>query len=209
MSSQYGAIVLCGGASSRMGCDKASLPFGPGEVMLQRVVRLVGAAVPIEQIVCVAAAGQSLPTLPPEVQVVRDAEPYAGPLAGLAGGLAGLAGRAAAVFVCGCDAPRLVPAFVMRMFDLLAGYEIAAPHDGQQFHPLAAVYRTDLLPVVQSRLALGDGSLQSLLKHCNTLSVPVDDLRRVDPDLGSLESCNSPADYQRALALSGLPYAIP
>ena len=34
-----GAIILCGGKSSRMGRDKATLPFGP-ELMLQRVVRL-------------------------------------------------------------------------------------------------------------------------------------------------------------------------
>ena len=42
-----GAIILCGGASSRMGRDKAWLPFGPDEVMLQRVVRLVGEVVPL------------------------------------------------------------------------------------------------------------------------------------------------------------------
>ena len=39
-----GAIVLCGGKSSRMGRDKATLPFGP-ELMLQRVVRLISQVV--------------------------------------------------------------------------------------------------------------------------------------------------------------------
>ena len=41
---EQGAIILCGGKSSRMGRDKATLPFGP-EQMLQRVVRLLGLVV--------------------------------------------------------------------------------------------------------------------------------------------------------------------
>ena len=44
MQMRRGAIILCGGKSSRMGRDKATLPFGP-ELMLQRVVRLIGEVV--------------------------------------------------------------------------------------------------------------------------------------------------------------------
>src|SRR3712207_5253303 len=75
-----GGIVLCGGRSSRMGQAKAWLPFGP-ELMLQRVVRLLGQAV--QPIVVVAAEGQDLPPLPPKTEVVRDAVSDRGPLEGL------------------------------------------------------------------------------------------------------------------------------
>ncbi len=88
-----GAIVLCGGQSTRMGSSKAMLPFGP-ERMLQRVVRLVGEAVPRENIVVVAAEGQELPPLPGEIVVTRDRRPNRGPLEGLACGLAALAEKA-------------------------------------------------------------------------------------------------------------------
>lgn len=78
------AVILCGGESRRMGRPKAWLPFGP-EVMLQRVVRLVGAvAAPI---VVVAAPGQDLPTLPAEVSIVRDEISGRGPSAGTRGRL--------------------------------------------------------------------------------------------------------------------------
>jgi molybdopterin-guanine dinucleotide biosynthesis protein A len=183
-----------------MGRDKALLPFGPEEVLLQRVVRLVGEAIPFGQVVCVAAADQSLPRLPHVVEVVRDAEPHLGPLAGLAAGMAAIQRRADAVFVCGCDAPLLTPGFVTRMCELLAEHQIAAPHDGERFHPLAAVYRTVLLPIAESMLAAGDRSLGSLLARCDTRSVPVDELRDVDPSLASLDNCNTPTDFQRALA---------
>ena len=57
---EKGAIILCGGKSSRMGRDKATLPFG-SEVMLQRVIRLVSQVVNVHRIVVVAAPGQALP----------------------------------------------------------------------------------------------------------------------------------------------------
>jgi molybdenum cofactor guanylyltransferase len=66
-----GAIILCGGKSSRMGRDKATLPFGP-EQMLARVVRLVSEVVEPAKIVVVAAPEQELPVLPAAVAVARD-----------------------------------------------------------------------------------------------------------------------------------------
>src|SRR5947207_9913868 len=104
-----GGIVLCGGQSKRMGRPKAWLPFG-GELMLPRVVRLLGeAAAPV---VVVAAPGQEVPPLPPDVTVVRDEEKGRGPLQGLAAGLDALAGRAEAAYLSSCDVPFLRPAFV-------------------------------------------------------------------------------------------------
>src|SRR6187455_1701553 len=80
------AIILCGGKSSRMGRDKASLPFGP-ELMLQRVTRLVMEVVEPAHIVVVAAPDQVLPDSPAGVQVARDELAYLGPLQGIATGL--------------------------------------------------------------------------------------------------------------------------
>ncbi len=202
MNLSRGAIVLCGGASSRMGRDKALLPFGPHEVLLQRVVRLVGEVVPQEQIVCVAAAKQLLPPLD-SVEIVRDAARYQGPLAGLATGLASLGSRTDAVLLCGCDAPLLVPAFVERMFEFLAGHQIAVPYVGEQLHPLAAVYRSDLLPIAKTLLAAGERSLLSLADRCDTVRVAADQMRSVDPMLGSLANCNTELDYLQALRTSG------
>ena len=65
-------IVLCGGSSRRMGRPKETLPFGP-ELMLQRVVRLLGQAA--RPVLVVAAADQSLPELPEAVDIVRDRLP--------------------------------------------------------------------------------------------------------------------------------------
>jgi molybdopterin-guanine dinucleotide biosynthesis protein A len=201
----HGAIILCGGASARMGRDKAWLPFGPGETMLDRVMRLVSEAVPAEKIVCVAAPDQPLPRLPERVRVVRDREPHVGPLAGLTSGLAVLESDADAVYVTGCDVPLLVPAVVSRLFDLLGEDEIAVPHDGERYHPLAGVYRTGVLSAAEMLLAAGERSLVSLIDRCRSRTVALDALREIDPNLGSLTNCNTPEDYRRALVAGGFP----
>jgi molybdopterin-guanine dinucleotide biosynthesis protein A len=182
-----------------MGCDKALLPFGPDEVLLQRVVRSVSAAVPAERIVCVAAADQALPTLPDAVQVVRDPEPQRGPLAGLATGIEALATRAEAVFFSGCDMPFLVPAFIERMFELLGDAQVAIPQIGDRLHPLAAVYRVEVLPIARSLLAIGEGSLHALVARCDTRLATSADLQDVDPEFATLIGCNTPDEYQAAL----------
>ncbi len=111
-----GGIILCGGESSRMGRPKAWLPVGD-ELLLQRVVRVVGEAV--GPVVVVAADGQAVPPLPGNVEVVRDAVPNRGPLEGLLAGLNALDGRVDAVYLSACDMPFLKLGFVRRVVECL------------------------------------------------------------------------------------------
>jgi molybdenum cofactor guanylyltransferase len=201
-----GAIILCGGKSSRMGRDKAMLPFGP-ERILQRVVRLIGKVVPEENTVVVAARGQSLPKLPQNVVVAHDLENFRGPLAGLAIGLRVLAAANSvdAVYGSSCDVPLLVPAFVERMFDLLGGYDAAVPVDGQHHHSLAAVYRPCVLGSIEELLTAGESRSRFLFNEIRAREVPMDMLREVDPELRSLENLNCEEDYLSALNTAGYP----
>jgi molybdopterin-guanine dinucleotide biosynthesis protein A len=201
-----GAIILCGGKSSRMGRDKATLPFGP-ELMLQRVVRLIGGEIRLENLVVIAAPHQILPALPNEVLIVRDAKEYQGPLAGLATGLRALTERADAAYATACDVPLLVPAFVHRMFDLLGAFDIAVPFDGQYHYPLAAVYRPGVLAYAEKLLDAQRMRPRFLFDEVSTREVPVDDLRAVDPNLLTLENLNYEEDYLAALSTAG--YAVP
>lgn len=195
-----GAIILCGGRSSRMGRDKALLPFGATETLLQRVVRIVAEVVPAGEIVCVAAVDQELPVLPNGVRIARDTMPDQGPLAALTTGLAHLAGSHKPVFACGCDAPCLSPQFIVAMFEWLGDKQIAVPRVDGGVHPLPAVYRGDVLPIAEERLVAGERSLRALVSVCDARYIGVDELQSVDPSLASLESCNTLAEYQSLLA---------
>lgn len=199
-------IVLCGGRSSRMGKPKACLPFGD-ELMLPRVVRLLGDALgeAAGPIVVVAAPEQDVPPLPAAVAIVRDEERGRGPLEGLAAGLTALQGRADAAYLSSCDVPFLRPAFVRRLAELLGERQICVPHVGDFHHPLAAVYRLDVLPVVRRLLRANRLRPVYLFDEVRTRIVHADELLAVDPSLQSLRNLNTPEEYAAALAELAAP----
>ena len=200
---QKGAIILCGGKSSRMGRDKATLPFG-NELMLERVVRLVSSVVAPSNIAVVAAANQLLPPLPAEVVVVRDEKQYRGPLQGLAGGLTAIGNRIDAVYATGCDAPLLLPAFIEHMFELLGDCDAVIPVDDSHLHPLSAAFRPTVLPHIHALLATDQLRLSRLFDLIHTRPIAVDELRKVDPQLASLQRMNHYDEYLKALSAAGL-----
>jgi molybdopterin-guanine dinucleotide biosynthesis protein A len=189
-------IVLCGGQSKRMGRPKAWLPFA-GEVMLPRVVRLLGEAV--SPIVVVAAPDQDLPPLPDEIAVVRDEEKGRGPLQGLAAGLGALRGKADAAYLSSCDVPFLRPAFVHRLIDLLGEHAICVPRVGDYHHPLAAVYRIDVIDAVNHLLAENRLRPFFLFESVATRVVEAAEMADVDPTFQTLRNLNTPEDYEAAL----------
>ena len=193
-------IVLAGGGSRRMGRAKAMLPFGP-ELMLQRVVRLLREAV--DPVVVVAAPGQELPDLPPQVLLARDRRPDRGPLEGIAAGLRALGDRVEAAYVTACDVPLLVPDFVRRMIELAAGYDVAVPNVGGHDEPLAAVYRTSVLPEVEKLLAADRLRPAFLFDQVRARRIPREKLLDVDAALDSIANLNTPAAYRAALARAG------
>ncbi len=193
-------IVLCGGQSKRMGRPKAWLPFA-GEIMLPRVVRLLSEVV--SPIVVVAAPDQEIPPLPDEIRIVRDEERGRGPLQGLAAGLAALAGTADAAYLTSCDVPFLQPAFVRRLIDRLGEYRICVPRVGDFHHPLAAVYRLDVLPVVNELLAENRLRPFFLFEQVPTRVLEAAELADVDPTFQTLRNLNTPEEYEAALRECG------
>jgi molybdenum cofactor guanylyltransferase len=194
-------IVLCGGKSSRMGTAKALLPFGD-ETMLQRVVRILGTVA--SPIVVVAADGQELPPLPPDVWVTHDEREGRGPLEGLRAGLKALPEDADAAYITSCDVPLLVPGFVERMAMLADGHDIAVMEIEGFPHPLSAVYRRRTLPHVEALLAKDLLRPVFLFDAVDTRRVQPAEMIGVDPELRTLRNLNTPEDYRAALRDAGL-----
>jgi len=139
-------FVLAGGQSSRMGRNKALLPW-KGSTLIQSVAREV-----------FQAAGSVTLVGPPEVYgnlgfpVLPDRIPGCGPLGGLHAALS--AGFAEWNLVVACDMPAITH---MMLADLLAaaeasGAEALVPASGVGWQPLCAVYHARLLPLVESAI---------------------------------------------------------
>lgn len=198
--SSLGGIVLCGGKSRRMGYAKADLPFGE-ETLLQRVIRLISPA--CHPVVVVAAVTQTLPELPEDVLIVRDERPELGPLEGIHQGLRQLNGRVPFAYVTSCDVPFISSEFVRAVAAQRKNGEIAIPQDDRHYHPLAAVYATQLADRAADLLERGHRRPISLFEVSRVEAFPSELLRKADPELLGLMNTNDPATYRQALARGG------
>ena len=188
-----------------MGSPKAWLDFG-GESLLARIVRLVRCV--CAPVVVVAAPGQDIPPLPPDVAIAHDPLEGRGPLQGIAAGLhALLESRSAdAAFVTSTDAPFLAPALIARLAALRGDdHDVAVPHTEGHFHPLTAIYARTCLPHIEALLTadrLRPFFLYERVRTviCDAPTLLADpDLAATDPALRSFENLNTPEDYARAL----------
>lgn len=161
--------------------------------MLARIVRIVGEVV--DPLVVVAAPQQEVPPLPDDVQLVTDEQEGLGPLAGIAAGLRALEARADAAYVSSCDVPLLQPAFIRAVIDQLGTHDLAIPRDGKYHHPLAAVFRTRLLSLIDRLIAEEQLRPFFVVEQSDSRVIDVSELRQVDPQLDSLRNMNTPDDY--------------
>jgi molybdenum cofactor guanylyltransferase len=189
------ALVLCGGFSRRMGCDKWSLPFGD-ETLLDRTVRIVREVVP--EVWVVAREGQGVRG---QFQVACDPAEGFGPLAGLAAGLSAM--KAERAFLTSCDVPFLKPALVRRLLDLSKGHAAAVPFVDGYHMTTAAVYSRAALPVARRLLAEGRLRPFFLVEELKARVVTVEEIRDTDPELLSFRNCNTLEEYRAALRDAG------
>ena len=182
------AAVLAGGASRRMGRDKATMPVGGVE--LASLV-LAAAARVADPVVLVAPEGHPARRL--AARVVAD--PGEGPLAALAAALAAL--DATHVLVLAGDHPGLRVELLAHLTGLAGRGEAVACRRGPRLEPLVAVYeRAPALAAARARLAeeAGDRSLLGLLAGLRTVAVEEAAWRPLDPDGRSFADLDDPAD---------------
>lgn len=153
--------VLAGGASRRLGRDKAAEPLG-GLRLIDRAVGALRGACP--EVVVISAR----PDTPRgDWTVIGDLRPSCGPLGGIETALdrARCEGYAAA-FVLACDLPLVDRSSAASLLaEYGAGPAVAALREGDpDFEPLCAVYGTGCLPVVADLLDRGERAACALFR---------------------------------------------
>jgi molybdopterin-guanine dinucleotide biosynthesis protein A len=182
------AAVLAGGASRRMGRDKATLDVG-GVALATGV--LAAAAEVATPVVLVAPEGHPARRL--HARVVTD--PGEGPLAALAAALEAL--EAEHVLVLAGDHPGLVVELLARLVALASRGEAVACRRGPRLEPLVAVYRrAPALAAARARLAgpPGGRSLLGLLADLDTVVLDEPRWRALDPGGRSFVDLDDPGD---------------
>jgi len=186
------AALLTGGASSRMGRDKAHLEID-GVPLATRLSRLLAAL--FEDVLIVGGD-------PPATAWGRRVPDPEGPQCALRGVAAALAAASCErVLVVATDLP-LLSADLLLALVAWPEAEAVVPRTASGPQPLCALYRRDpVLAVARSRLADGRLSLRRLLDAIDTSTLEEADLAQLDPDGIALSNVNTPEDLARARAL--------
>jgi len=187
------AIILAGGESLRMGCDKATLALGEHS-LLQRVVAVVQPLFP-QLLVSVREPRPDI-----ELPQICDTQHEAGPLAGLCAALE--KSTTPWIFAVATDMPFVQAAlieYLARQRSSHQNCQAVVPVVAGHPQPLAAFYAASALAVIQSILAgSGKRSLRAALERLNVCYVDESELRAADPGLRSFLDLDTPDDVAAA-----------
>jgi molybdopterin-guanine dinucleotide biosynthesis protein A len=182
------AALLLGGASSRMGRDKARLPLQGVSAAVHLASMLADL---FEEVLLVGGD-------PPGGATGRPVPDPEGPRCALRGLVAALeAASQERILVVATDLLSLSPPLLLA---LLAWPEADAvvPRTGAKAHPLCALYRREpVRTVARRRLAAGQLSLVGLLDEIRASYLEGPDLQAVDPDGSALFNANTPEELEQ------------
>lgn len=186
-------FILVGGASRRMGQDKAQLRLGP-ETMLERLAaRLYSVTSSVTLVGSPQAyVGHSLPTVP-------DVYEKWGALGGIHAALS--AAKTDWIIVIACDLP-----FITRdLFERLKSFADASVDaivpmqpDGRPQPVCALYYRETCLPEIERLVSAGEHTPRALLTNVRTRYVQFPELGDLPGAENFFLNLNTPEDFERA-----------
>lgn len=185
-------FILTGGASSRMGTNKALLHLG-GK---QFVERIACALRQVSRSVSIVGGKDETDAL--GLPGVPDVYPQWGALGGLHAAL--VACRAEWAAVVACDLPFVTGELFVRLAHLRENFDAVIPvqNDGRP-QPLCALYRrAPCLSVAQELIESGERRPRTLLHTVNTRRVMTDELTDLDGSSYFFMNINTPEDYEQA-----------
>ena len=183
------AAVLAGGASTRMGRSKASLPWGAGNLLEFQTGRL---ATLFSEVLVVVKETPDFPIGPG--RVVLDPSPDFAAIYGLLRALDEAEDR---IFILAVDLPGLTHDLVREI--AVRGLKTPAPalipESGGRLQPLAAVWRKSAARFARNRIARGVLSLTSLADEVAADVLPEREWRKLDPSGRAFANLNTFQEY--------------
>ncbi len=180
-------FVVAGGLSTRMGRDKALLPW-QGSTLLDHAIARLSSVCSEVRILCGPAPRYEDRGRP----LVVDAIPDGGPLAGIAAGLES-AGDAGGVYL-GVDLP-LVTVALLATLTAMTDADAIVPVTPEGPEPLCAVYRAGCRDAVRARLAAGDRRMTSFWPDVRVRALEGAALAAFGDPRRIFRNVNAPADY--------------
>jgi molybdopterin-guanine dinucleotide biosynthesis protein A len=185
-------FILLGGASSRMGTDKARLDLG-GKQFVERIAYSLSHVT--DRISIVGARDSANNWQFPNVPDVYD---RVGALGGLHAALTSCASEWAAIVAC--DLPFVSGELFVRLASLRENFDSVVPvQDDGRLQPLCAFYRcASCLPATTELIESGERRPRRLLEHIKTRFVAASELSTLSDAQLFFMNINTAEDYERA-----------
>ena len=183
-------VILAGGASSRMGSNKALLPSRGGR-FIEAIHRQMTSL--FRDVLIVTNTPEAFEFLP--CRMVPDLVPGMGALSGIHSGLRH--SGAPHVFVVGCDMPYLDAGLVRHIASLAGESTVVVPESDRGLEPLHALYGRDALGPIEDALRSGKGRILSLFDNVRVRKLGREEVARFDPTFRSFRNINTPEEYYR------------
>ena len=199
---EKGIVVLAGGTGRRMGKNKAFVRL-KNKTLLEYVVEKVLKV--SKNVVVVVGKNHDKhkfeKILPDFIFVLQDEVVGKGPLAGMVVGIKNLKTRYVAVVPC--DTPFLNPKILQYLFVKAkkTGVDAVIPiWPNNNYEPLQAIYKSDsFLPLAENALKRNMLSILDVVKGLKKIIyIPVENLKRFDPNLLTFFNINTKKDLEKA-----------
>src|SRR5687768_8931757 len=191
-------IILAGGRSRRLGVDKTTLLWPPGNPEGRTLLEHTAAKLRLVcgEVIVVGYRGQR--PLPEHTRAVPDSFPDAGPLGGLCAGLE--AARNEYALAVPVDMPFLSLELLESLLAQPRDYDVLAPVYGL-VQTLHAIYAKRCIDVIRRRLANHQRSMIGLLEDPALRVSYVDQaaVERLDPGGRAFTNLNTPGDLEAAV----------
>ncbi len=195
----YSALILAGGMGSRLGYQEKALINIKGKLLitliierLEKVVdRIIISVRDINQRELMKAA------LSRECRFVYDIYKNTGPMSGILSGLSACEDEYC--FIAACDMPFINENVVQMLFRRCENYDAAIPRWEDGFlEPLHAVYRcAPMIYEAKKAIERGETIILAPVFKMNVNYVPMNDVRKLDPDLRTFININTFDDIQK------------
>lgn len=183
-------VILAGGASSRMGENKALLEIG-GALLIEKVYAAMKAL--FSNVIIVTNTPELYEFI--SCRKVPDIYPGAGSIAGLHAGLS--ASSTDRIFAAACDMPLLNADFIRFLCQSTEEGDAVVPLDRSgRPEPLHALYAKSALNAMQQAIEGDDKSIIRLLGRLKTIMVVNELFRSIPGAEESFRNLNTPEEYK-------------
>jgi molybdopterin-guanine dinucleotide biosynthesis protein A len=198
MAQGVSGVILAGGASRRMGRNKALLNLA-GQPLISIIAGRLRTVV--DEVII--AANDTSRYAPFADRCVPDLYPGVGTLGGIHAGLQ--AASHSLVVIVACDMPFLNPDLLAWFVQAAAGANgagqadlVVLKHD-RGVEPLHAVYRKSCLPAIEATIQSGERCAFAFYDQIRVRYVSPEDILTLDPALSSFLNVNNPPQWYGAL----------